>query len=105
MLDEFKKLKRWLRANCKFNYDQQRFVDYGWSFKSIAEYLGTSLKKAFDTIKRAIEQGIISKTKKIWHTKIFEYACIDDLPCTFVSHGMIFKVFANSYSINGVGII
>lgn len=105
MLDEFKKLKRWLREHCKRNYDEQRFVDYGWSFKRIAEYLGTSIMNAVDVVKYALSNGLITKKKRMKVMKIYEYSTTDYTPHTYISKGIMFKMYANSYGINSTGTI
>lgn len=105
MLEEFKKLKRWLREHCKWNYEEKRFVDYGWSFKKIAEYLGTSIMKAFEIIKYAVSQGLITKTKRRKVTKIYEFSCTDDIEHSFIYNGLMFKIYANSYCLDLAGII
>lgn len=105
MLDEFKKLKRWLREHCKRNYDESNFTDFGWSFKSIADYLGTSLAKAFSIIKYAIEKKVITKRKRYKVMKIYEYSTTDYIDHTFTSKGMMFKMYANSYCLNLAGTI
>lgn len=105
MLEEFKKLKRWLREHCKRNYDEQRFVDYGWSFKKIAEYLGTSIMNAVDVIKYALSNGLITRKKRMKVMKIYEYSTTDYIPHTYTSKGIMFKIYANSYCINLAGTI
>lgn len=105
MLEEFKKLKRWLREHCKRNYDEQRFVDYGWSFKKIAEYLGTSIMNAVDVIKYALSNGLITRKKRMKVMKIYEYSTTDYIDHTYTSKGMMFKMYANSYCLNLAGII
>ena len=105
MLDEFKKLKRWLREHCKRNYDESNFKDFGWSFKSIADYLGTSLAKAFSIIKYAIENKVITKRKRFKVMKIYEYSTTDYIDHTYTSKGMMFKMYANSYCLNIAGTI
>ena len=89
MLEEFKKLRRWLRSNCKWDIDE-KFVDYGWSYKSIAKYLGTSLVKAFNVVKYAIENGIIKRIKRFRMQRIYKLASAEDYQCTFVSHGLAY---------------
>lgn len=105
MLEEFKKLKRWLREHCKRNYDEQRFVDYGWSFKKIAEYLGTSIMNAVDVVKYAISNGLITRKKRMKVVKIYEHSTTEYTPHTYISNGIMFKMFANSYDIKPAGVI
>lgn len=99
-LEEVKKARRWLREHCNINLNKRGFADFGWSFNSIARYLGVSLKTAFETVKYAIENNFLVKHthymfKRLTSTK-YE---TEFLQHTFTYNDYSYKVWANSYSL------
>lgn len=103
--DEFKKLSRWLREHCKTDFLNKNFIDYGWSYKKIAEYLDVSLATAVDIIKYAIEHNLISKKINSMFKRLSHSSQVDYLQHTFSFHGYSYKVWANSYSVIPTGTI
>lgn len=64
-LEEIKNIRSWLRGHCKNGCTDKRFTDFGWAYKNIARYLGTSITKAVEIVKYAVEKKFIAKKKKI----------------------------------------
>jgi fructose-1,6-bisphosphatase len=96
-LKEIKSLKNWLREHCKQDYRTHSFVNYGWSYKSIATYLGISIAKAVEVIKYAVENQFITKKNNFMFMKLSHCAQIDYIQHTFSYHGYSYKVWANTY--------
>lgn len=98
-LDEFKKLGRWLREHCKTDYRNENFKEYGWSYKKIAEYLGVSIQTAVSVVKFAVENNLILKTRRIETKRLSHESELEFADYTFCSHGILYKVYANLYSV------
>ena len=98
-LKELKTLKRWLRGHCNMNYEKEEFKERGWSYIKIAEYLGTSIRKAFDTINYAINNNFITKKVKVFCMVYCDSAQLYYMPNTFNYNKRIYRVFSNRYTV------
>ena len=103
-MSEIKKLGRWLREHCKQDYQTQDFIDYGWSYTKIAEYLSISVGKAIEIVKSAIENNIIIKKQRKLVMKFSNSTQLDYITHTFTFHGYAFRILANTYDVQ-TGII
>ena len=96
-LKQIKHAKRWLREHCNFDWHKRGFVDYGWSFKSIAKYLGTSIAKAFQVVKFSIEKKFIVKHSNFIFKRITSKLDTFFIENTFIFGNYSYKVCSNSY--------
>lgn len=97
-LKEHKKNLRWLRSHCKLNFRESQWNDLGWSFKSIASYLGTSIRTAFSIVKDLVASQRVIKENRYSYKKItsdYEQHFSD---FTYIHNGYMVLVGANSYS-------
>ena len=99
-IKEFKQLRAWLREHCKSDFRMTEWQDYGWSYKSIAKYLGTSIKTAVSVMNFAVESSLINRTRRSICKKISNSVELNFIDYTFCYRGIAYKVFANSYRIN-----
>ena len=99
-LAEYKKLNLWLRSHCKTDYRNGKFVNYGWSYKRIAEYLYVSIKTAVEIVKSAVESGRVTKKKTSMFKKLSSAQEVEYIKHTFSFHGYSYKVYANIYTLS-----
>lgn len=102
-LDKVKRARKYLREHCIADYKKTDFTDNGWSYKSIAKYLGVSIKTAFDIIKDAISNNFFVKHTRSVCKKIISKLDTYYIDHTFVFHGYMYKVYANTYTTNQSG--
>jgi hypothetical protein len=98
-LAEYKKLNLWLRSHCKTDYRNGKFVNYGWSYKKIAEYLYVSIKTAVEIVKAVVESGRVIKKKNFMFKKLASSQEIEFIKHTFSFHGYSYKVYSNIYTL------
>lgn len=84
----------------RFGYGKE-FCDNGISYIYIAQKLGVGLQKAFNTVKFAIQNGILQKCRNI---KKFFYSNINYIEdmignYTYIKNNMAYKVYANDYKL------
>lgn len=99
-LAEYKRLNLWLRSHCKTDYRNGKFVDYGWSYKKIADYLYVSIKTAVEIVKSAVESGRVMKKKTSMFKKLSSAQEVEYIKHTFSFHGYSYKVYANIYTLS-----
>lgn len=99
-LAEYKKLNLWLRSHCKTDYRNGKFVNYGWSYKKIAEYLYVSIKTAVKIVKAVVESGRVIKKKNSMFKKLASSQEIEFIKHTFSFHGYSYKVYSNIYTLS-----
>lgn len=96
---QVKRARRYLREHYNADYRSMSFTDNGWSYKSIAKYLGTSITKAFDVVSFAVARNLFSKITDSIKGRISsdfdQYFC----DYTFIYHGYMFTVSANRYNV------
>lgn len=83
-----------------FGYGEE-FCDNGISYIYIAQKLGVSLQKAFNTVKFAVQNGILQKCRNI---KKFFYSNINYIEdmvgnYTYLKNNIVYKVYANNYKL------
>ncbi len=83
-----------------FGYGED-FCDNGISYIYIAQKLGVSLQKAFNTVKFAVQNGILQKCRNI---KKFFYSNINYIEdmignYTYLKNNIVYKVYANNYKL------
>lgn len=83
-----------------FGYGED-FCDNGISYIYIAQKLGVSLQKAFNTVKFAVQNGILQKCRII---KKFFYSNINYIEdmignYTYLKNNIVYKVYANNYKL------
>lgn len=98
-LKEYKKLSRWLRDHCRFDYRTCCFTDHGWAYKNIAKYIGTSVMTAVTIVKKMIESGKIIKERVFSKTRIDSEYQRYFSDYTFIYKGYSYSVHANRYSL------
>lgn len=84
----------------RFGYGEE-FCDNGISYIYIAQKLGVSLQKAFNTVKFAVQNGILQKCRNI---KKFFYSNINYIEdmvgnYTYLKNNIVYKVYANNYKL------
>lgn len=99
-LAEYKKLNLWLRSHCKTDYRNGKFVNYGWSYKKIAEYLYVSIKTAVEIVKAVVESGRVIKKRNSMFKKLASSQEIEFIKHTFSFHGYSYKVYSNIYTLS-----
>lgn len=83
-----------------FGYGED-FCDNGISYIYITQKLGVSLQKAFNTVKFAVQNGILQKCRNI---KKFFYSNINYIEdmignYTYLKNNIVYKVYANNYKL------
>lgn len=97
-VDEIKRARKYLREHCNVDYSKRGFIDYGWSYKGIAKYIGTSVAKAVEIVKYAVENNYIVK-----HTHSMYKHISDKVETLYIQHtfslgAYSYKVWANTYA-------
>lgn len=98
-LEEIKHAKKWLREHCNIDWHKRGFVDYGWSYKAIARYLGVSIKQVCEILKFAIRENFIVKHTHSMYKRITSKFEIDFIQHTFLLNNYSYKVYSNTYSL------
>lgn len=98
-LQQLKRARKYLREHCMTDYRSNEFKDNGWSYKAIAEYLGVSIKKAFEIVSYAVTNNVITKRTNSICKRITSKLDTYYSECTFVFHGYMYKVYANTYAV------
>lgn len=101
-LETIKRAKKWLREHCKFDWHRRGFVDYGWSYKAIAKYLGISIRQVCEILKFAIRENFIVKHTHSMYKRITSKFEIDYIQHTFLLNNYSYKVYSNTYSLGSV---
>lgn len=97
-VEEIKRARKYLREHCNVDYRKRGFIDYGWSYKSIAKYIGTSVAKAVEIVKYAIENSYIVKHKHSMFKHISDKIETLYIQHTFALGSYSYKVWANTYA-------
>lgn len=100
-LETIKRAKKWLREHCNIDWHKRGFVDYGWSYKAIAKYLGVSIKQVCEILKFAIRENFIVKHTHSMYKRITSKFEIDYIQHTFLLNNYSYKVYSNTYSLGG----
>lgn len=98
-LETIKRAKKWLREHCNIDWHKRGFVDYGWSYKAIAKYLGVSIKQVCEILKFAIRENFIVKHTHSMYKRITSKFEIDYIQHTFLLNNYSYKVYSNTYSL------
>lgn len=98
-LETIKRAKKWLREHCNIDWHKRGFVDYGWSYKAIAKYLGVSIKQAVQAVKFAVENSYLLKQTHSMFKRISSKFEIDYIQHTFLLNNYSYKVYSNTYSL------
>jgi len=101
-LETIKRAKKWLREHCKFDWHRRGFVDYGWSYKAIAKYLGISIRQVCEILKYAIRENFIVKHTHSMYKRITSKFELDYIQHTFLLNNYSYKVYSNTYSLGSV---
>lgn len=104
--NELEEHKRAKKNAVKFGYDKvNEYKDNGISYKTIAEKMGVSIQKAYNTIRWAVERNIIIKNKnqQQFQLKGYKPAYFEYCDYTFYTNSNIYKIYANTYSLPCAG--
>lgn len=89
------------RSSCKRAGWNNHYVEYGLSYKTIANKIGVGCQKAFLLIKKAISQKIMDKINNIRKVYCPGVSHIKDMikSYTYIYNNNVYKVSANTYVI------
>lgn len=104
-LETIKRAKKWLREHCNIDWHKRGFVDYGWSYKAIAKYLGVSIKQVCEILKFAIRENFIVKHTHSMYKRITSKFEIDYIQHTFLLNNYSYKVYSNTYSLGAAPLL
>lgn len=101
---DLKTIKRAKRLCRRYGYDE-KYHEFGLSYKTIAKKLGICIQKAFRIVKLAVEWGFVKKYKRIeqiYCRGIKKFSKYLEGDATFFTKDNAYIVLANAYSLQQV---